>query len=317
MNINTVVVAQSNTHHDFLRITSLVTLPDEYGNPIHHLKLGCWNKTYRGIVNSDCVIEPNSLSHMAVVEVIGQRHWEGDDIVIYLTYLGKPRAEQVMSLPCLYTLPRDLCPLADKTEQLVSVIQGLKTQPLKQMIKLVLERSDRLEAFMKLPASQKDHHAYPGGLLEHSLQVANNVVAMIEMNEPDLPTVIKEAGFVAGLFHDIGKIKIYNLSGYQQPAVGLIDHDQLTLELCANGLAYLDRVMPDIAILLRHVWSCASTGTRYGKPAKTPLARYLRDADGQSAISQNHQRVSRNYQLKGFRSIHQQRFWLPTTESRV
>lgn len=302
----------NKTHNDILRITSIVTQPDEDGNPTHIIKLGCWNMTYTGIADTNCIIDQKALQHMGVVEVIGHRYWENDEAVIYLSYIGKPSMDQFMSLPCLYTLPKDICPLPDKAAQLVSAINGIQTEPLKHMIKLVLERRDRLEAFMQLPASQKDHHAYQGGLLEHSLQVANNLVAMIEMNEPDLPIEMKEVGFVAGLFHDIGKMKIYNLCGYQQPVIGLIDHDQLTLEICANGLAHLDRVMPDLSMLLRHVWTCASPGSRFGVNAKTTLARYLRDADGQSAMSHNHQRVSRHYQLNGFRSVRKQQFWIPT-----
>lgn len=311
--MNNMTTLESNKpHHDILRITSIVSQPDENGDPTHIIKLGCWNMTYTGIADTHCMIDHDVLKHMGVVEVIGHRYLENNEAVIYLTYIGKPSVNQFMSLSCLYTLPKDICPLPDKAAQLVSAINGMKTTPLKHMIKLVLERGDRLESFMRLPASQKDHHAHPGGLLEHSLQVANNVVTMIEMNEPDLPIEMKEAGFVAGLFHDIGKLMIYNVSGYKQPVVGLIDHDQLTLELCANGLAHLDRVMPNVSMLLRHVWTCASPGARFGITAKTTLARYLRDADGQSAMSHNHQRVTRNYQLCGFRSIHKQQFWNPT-----
>ena len=304
----------NKTHHDILRITSIVTKPSHDGKPMHTIRLAGWDMTYTGIADSSCIIDQKALKHMGVVGVIGHHYWENSEAFIYLTHVGKPNMEKFMSLPCLYTLPKSICPIPDKAAQLISIINSMKTEPLKCMIKLILERSDRLEAFMTLPASQKDHHAYPGGLLEHSLQVANNLVAMIEMNEPNLPIEMKEAGFVAGLFHDIGKLKVYNLNGYKQPVIGLIDHDQLTLEICANGLAYLDRAMPDLAMLLRHIWTCASPGARFGITAKTPLARYLRDADGQSAMSHNHQRVSRQYQLDGFRSINNQRFWMPTLE---
>ncbi|MGE6511067.1 MULTISPECIES: TraI domain-containing protein [Gammaproteobacteria] len=49
------------------------------------------------------------------------------------------------------------------------------------------------------------HHAYAGGLLEYSLNVANNAVAMLRLNEPAMPRLMQEMCLVAGLLHDIGK----------------------------------------------------------------------------------------------------------------
>ena len=306
--------AAINRHRfsDVLRLTGLVTRPDANGNPIRFLKLRCWNMTYTGIADCQCIIDHGVLKHMNCIEVLGDYYMENGESVIYLSHIRKTSTSRFMSLPSLYTLPKDICPLPSKASLLVDAVQQLKTEALRVFIKLVLERSDRLELFLKLPASQNDHHAYPGGLLEHSLQVAKNLVTMIEMNEPDLPIEIQEAGFVAGLLHDIGKLKTYNLSGHKQPIIGLVDHDQLTLEMCSNGLAYLDQVEPDIALLLRHIWTSASPGARYGMPAKSTLARYLRDADGQSAMSHNQRSISRNYELKGFRSRHRQNVWIPS-----
>ncbi|QSR33992.1 phosphohydrolase [Marinobacterium iners] len=317
MNISNTLADHTQPYHDLLRITSLVTHTDQDGEPVHELKLSCWSMTYTAFANSQCWIEADALGHLSLVEVMGHCVWEDQIPVLYLTYIGKPKLDQFMSLPCLYTLPRDLCPLPDISDQLVHAVVGLKTKPLQHFVKLVLERRDRLQAFMQLPASQNDHHAYPGGLLEHSLSVARNVIGMIQLNEPEMPIEMQEAGFIAGLLHDIGKTRTYRKGGFQQPMALLMDHDQLTLELCAVGLSYLDRAIPEIATMLRHVWTCASPGARYGKPAMTTLARYLRDADGQSAMSNTHKRVSRNYSKRGMLSSKHQRLWLPATNQPV
>ena len=47
-------------------------------------------------------------------------------------------------------------------------------------------------------------------------------------------------------------------------------------EACTYGLAYLDKHAPDLAIMLRHVWTCASPGARYGQKAAITLARYIK-----------------------------------------
>lgn len=55
------------------------------------------------------------------------------------------------------------------------------------------------------PASAKAsfHNAFPGGLVEHSLRVLNNVVALNKTYGFNLP---KESMIISALFHDIGKV---------------------------------------------------------------------------------------------------------------
>lgn len=55
------------------------------------------------------------------------------------------------------------------------------------------------------PASSKVdyHNAFPGGLVDHSLRVLNNVVALNKAYGWNLP---KESMIIGALFHDIGKV---------------------------------------------------------------------------------------------------------------
>jgi|TARA_Y100000780_G_scaffold215764_1_gene218521 hypothetical protein len=79
-------------------------------------------------------------------------------------------------------------------------------------------------------------------------------------------------------------------------------------EACTYGLAYLDKHAPDLAIMLRHVWTCASPGARYGQKAAITLARYIRDADGQSAMADNQKRAFRTKSHWGFSRLGQNLF---------
>lgn len=68
--------------------------------------------------------------------------------------------------------------------------------------------------FFEAPASRKDHLAYPGGLLQHSLNVHN--VAMMLYNQlkalkPDLE-IQEESIIIASLLHDVCKTDRYTMT---------------------------------------------------------------------------------------------------------
>ncbi|MCH4813724.1 hypothetical protein [Vreelandella neptunia] len=126
-----------------------------------------------------------------------------------------------------------------------------------------------------------------------------------------MPRLMQEACFVGGLLHDIGKTYTYDSKSKPNAAWKLCSHDVFTLEACAYGLTYLDAHEPDIAMTLRHLWTCDSPGARYGQPAAMTLARYIRDRDGQSAMADNHQRAFRRQTSKGFGRLGQNLFWQP------
>lgn len=84
----------------------------------------------------------------------------------------------------------------------------------RENIEYVIEDLDAW-GFFTAPASAKGHGAYPGGLLEHSLNVYDAAVearkAMIALR-PDLEDELKpESIAVAALLHDVCKADLYRL----------------------------------------------------------------------------------------------------------
>lgn len=59
--------------------------------------------------------------------------------------------------------------------------------------------------FVRAPAAKYNHHAYPGGLLEHSLQVAEMVAAGASVHDG----VDRDLAVAGALLHDIGKLDAY------------------------------------------------------------------------------------------------------------
>lgn len=87
--------------------------------------------------------------------------------------------------------------------------------------------------YSKYPAATSVHHAYPGGLLNHTYQMLH----MLEGLYPCLPYEIKvERCILAILFHDYGKVYEYNQQGEPQQDMYLLGHIYLSAHKLHNVL---------------------------------------------------------------------------------
>ena len=65
--------------------------------------------------------------------------------------------------------------------------------------------AERWQSFREAPAAKRYHQAYPHGLLEHSLSVAQAVSAI----SATFPGIDRDVAVTGALLHDIGKIEAY------------------------------------------------------------------------------------------------------------
>ena len=90
-------------------------------------------------------------------------------------------------------------------ERLIGFCKDNKLTP------IIKDFADKLfKPYSEYPAATSVHHAYPGGLLNHTYQMLH----MLEGLYPCLPYPIKvERSILAILFHDYGKVYEYNRQG--------------------------------------------------------------------------------------------------------
>jgi len=312
MKLNDLRPLLQDTINGTYRLTGRIACFDDEGLPYLRLRLSSCASDIVVLAVIDSINIPGRLGHMDLVAVKGQVCVCAEESEILLTEIRRPLQNDVAHLPALQTLPRTFCPKPEALDQLIAAVRSLESTSLQAFIKRVLERRERLEVFLKAPASNNYHHNNLGGLLAHSLEVAQNVLRMVQINEPEMPRRLQEIGFVAGLLHDIGKTYTYDTQGKPTAAAKLCDHADLTLEVCAYGLAYLDKADPDAALALRHIWTCASPGARYGTTPAMTLARYVRDADAQSAMADNERKAYRKRQPTGFGRLGSNMYWRPS-----
>jgi 3'-5' exoribonuclease len=121
----------------------------------------------------------------------------------------------------------DFLPYTDKDipqmfDRLKKIIADIKTPHLAQLAQAFLEDEELMRLFQQAPAAAALHHAYIGGLLEHTL-------ALLELGRAVLPLYPElDADLVMmGLFlHDIGKTSEldYNLSFQYSDQGRLVGH---------------------------------------------------------------------------------------------
>lgn len=92
----------------------------------------------------------------------------------------------------------------------------------KTLMGIIEEFANRFyEPFSVYPAATAMHHAFPGGLLNHTHQM----LKMLEGLYPCLPYAVKvEHCILAILFHDCGKMNEYSKQGDVQPDMYLLGH---------------------------------------------------------------------------------------------
>ncbi len=96
--------------------------------------------------------------------------------------------------------PRNIQEMADEIQTLVL---GISNPFLKKLLNHFFKKSDRWSHFQEAPAAKGIHHAYIGGLLEHSLSVAKVADFLAKHYEG-----IDRSLLIAGaLLHDIGKLE--------------------------------------------------------------------------------------------------------------
>lgn len=83
-----------------------------------------------------------------------------------------------------------------------SLVGQVKTPSLHQLLVHIFAEPF-LSAFLKNPAGMKMHHAYSGGLLKHTVDVAELALAMAHT----VANVDKDLVLTGALLHDIGKVK--------------------------------------------------------------------------------------------------------------
>jgi 3'-5' exoribonuclease len=119
--------------------------------------------------------------------------------------------------------------------------------------------------FREAPAAKHYHQAYPGGLLEHTLSVAQGVSAASAF----FPGIDRDVALTGALLHDIGKTEAYN----EDPlAIDLTDAGRLQSEIplgyykVRREIEGIEGFDPDLAQAVLHIILSHHGALEHGSP---------------------------------------------------
>lgn len=155
------------------------------------------------------------------------------------------------------------------------------TQPdLLRLLRRLFQDKDLRVAFHNAPAAQHKHHPYPGGLLEHSVEVAELALdACRRLGGLDRDLVLTGA-----LLHDIGKIREMecDMPGYPfTESGGLVGHVILGADMVREAVQGLPGFDPRLSQALQHLILSHHGRKEWGAPVEpaTPEALLLHSCD--------------------------------------
>lgn len=149
-------------------------------------------------------------------------------------------------------------------ERLMDITNSIKTTYLKKLLNAFWKDKEFADKFKTAPAAKKMHHAYLGGLLEHSLSMA----ILAEKVAGHYSGIDTDLLLTGAILHDIGKIREfnYNLNIDYSDEGRLLSHIVIGMEMIEKKIKQIEDFPQQQALLLKHL-VVSHHGTReFGSP---------------------------------------------------
>lgn len=176
----------------------------------------------------------------------------------------------------LYYLPMEICPVDGTYMGILELIESIKTPPLYEMLVSVFREREVVARFWTMPASARHHHAFPGGLAVHSLEVARDLASQAALGSFE-----RDLCVAAGLLHDIGKLWSYTPDMFLNAAARAMGHELVGLSRLERELKAMEGEWADGAYAMRVLLSGCGRMRQDGSMPSSLVAR-LKAADQRS-----------------------------------
>jgi 3'-5' exoribonuclease len=163
--------------------------------------------------------------------------------------LIRPAKEEEYDLSDL--LPRSKKSTEDLRKRILELTDLIENEHIRQLARSFWDDAEFFEAYLTATAGKLWHHAYVGGLAEHSLNVTEICMTLGERYEfADNDLLI-----FGGLFHDMGKVFEYQITTYidYTDEGRLLRHISLADGKIVERAGKIDGFPPKLLMKLRHL----------------------------------------------------------------
>lgn len=187
------------------------------------------------------------------------------DFVVVTTINGKTAIDSKVVKPANFLdfYPQGKLNVFQLKEQTAAYINRITNDDLRMIVDELITNN---EDFYLFPAAKTIHHAYIGGLCEHTLsmlKIADSYRDIYEFDEQLL--------FAGILLHDFGKLRELQDYGVTYTVEGnLLGHIAICYEEIVKVMARYDMVQNDILMQLKHLILVHHGKLEYGSP-KLPM----------------------------------------------
>jgi 3'-5' exoribonuclease len=207
-----------------------------------------------------------------LVRVAGRVERFRDELQVDLRAIARTAEDEADPAAFLPVAFRDLDELDGFLEHLAGEVRDA---PFRRLIDAMLADRDLRAALRRSPCTRAGHHAYLGGLLEHTVAVATLTVEACGLH----PRLNQDLLLTAALVHDLGRTREFALGA----EIGLTDEGRL-LGHVEIGLRVLDERAAAVGLddgrrlalahcVLTHHGADAAPQRRFGSPEALALHR--------------------------------------------
>ncbi len=136
-------------------------------------------------------------------------------------------------------------------QELKQTLGSIQRKPLQQLVKHLTGDARLMEKFKKAPAAKSMHHAYLGGLLEHTLGVCKLALAISDHYGP----LDRDLLLMGAFLHDMGKVDEFDYEWFidYSHAGRLLGHMVLGVEILEEKIRNMKHFPSREALLLKHM----------------------------------------------------------------
>ena len=247
------------------------------GQPFLVVKLSDKTGTIRGVLWDEIDKYCDAFNKQDYVNINAKSIEYNNEVQLTINVIELSNIENINPYDFMPSTSRDVDQMLEHLKKLINSIQN---PFLKQLLNLFFSDDVFSETFKKAPAAKKMHHAYLGGLLEHTLSVALLVEKVLNNHYRDVNIDLLMTG---AILHDIGKIKEFNYDktiDYSDEG-RLLSHIVIGVQMIDEKIRQIKNFPEETAVLLRHL-IVSHHGTReFGspEPPKTLEAVILNQLD--------------------------------------